>query len=134
MEGAAAGALLHAGLHRVHFERRAAEGLAQGGGVAPHVRAANPHFLPLSLPLSTHHAPRTTHHDHAPRTTHHSPLTPHYRYVLAAYSLNGTYLGLRELSDELQLCSGKAEDPTAYLKFGVGLKVECSLMRTLCPA
>ena len=45
--------------------------------------------------------------------------------MLAAYSLNGTYLGLRELSDELQLCSGKAEDPTAFLKFGVGLKVEC---------
>mgnify|MGYP002836035031 CR=1 FL=1 len=50
--------------------------------------------------------------------------------MLAAYSLNGTYLGLRELSDELQLCSGKAEDPTAFLKFGVGLTVECSLIRT----
>ena len=44
------------------------------------------------------------------------------RYVMAAYSLNGTYLGLRELGDELQLCSGKAEDPTAFLQFGVGLE------------
>ena len=48
-------------------------------------------------------------------------------YVMAAYSLNGTYLGLRELGDELQLCTGKAEDPTAFLQFGVGLEVECSL-------
>jgi len=46
---------------------------------------------------------------------------------MAAYSLNGTYLGLRELGDELQLCTGKAEDPTAFLQFGVGLEVECSL-------
>ena len=48
-------------------------------------------------------------------------------YVMAAYSLNGTYLGLRELGNELQLCTGKAEDPTAFLQFGVGLEVECSL-------
>ena len=41
---------------------------------------------------------------------------------MAAYSLNGTYLGLRELGDELQLCTGKAEDPTAFLQFGVGLE------------
>ena len=102
-------------------------------GEASRLTYVLPTLTPYRAPRTAHRAPpRTTH--RAPRTMHRAPLTSYCRYVLAAYSLNGTYLGLRELSDELQLCSGKAEDPTAYLKFGVGLKVECSLMRTLCPA
>jgi hypothetical protein len=92
-------------------------------GEASRLTYVLPTFTPYHAPRTTHHAPRTTH--RAPRTAHRAPRTPCYSYVLAAYSLNGTYLGLRELSDELQLCSGKAEDPTAFLKFGVGLKVEC---------
>jgi len=47
------------------------------------------------------------------------------KYMVASYSLNGTYLGLAELSDELQLCTGVARDATAYLTFGTGMTVDC---------
>ena len=49
------------------------------------------------------------------------------RYVLAAYSLNGTYLGLTELKSQLQLCTGGASNPTAYLDFGTSMKLECNV-------
>ena len=49
------------------------------------------------------------------------------RYVLAAYTLNGTFVGLHELADELQLCSGGASNPSAYLDVGTGLRVQCDV-------
>ena len=49
------------------------------------------------------------------------------KYMIASYSLNGTYLGLSELSDELQLCTGVARDTTAYLTFGTGMTVDCTV-------
>lgn len=49
------------------------------------------------------------------------------RYVLASYSLNGTYLGLSELSDQLQLCAGGAHNPTAFLDFGTSMRLTCNV-------
>ena len=48
-------------------------------------------------------------------------------YLLAGYTLNGTYLGLSELTTELQLCTGGAADPTAFLDFGTGQKITCNV-------
>jgi len=48
-------------------------------------------------------------------------------YVLAAYTLNGTFLGLQPLTQQLQLCTGVAKNPAAFLKVGTALKVSCSL-------
>eukprot|EP00965_Chrysotila_dentata_P224769 6194377-Pleurochrysis_carterae.AAC.1 len=48
-------------------------------------------------------------------------------YELATYSLNGSYIGLTPLTTQLQLCTGRAADPTAFLDFAHGLEVRCEL-------
>ena len=49
------------------------------------------------------------------------------RYVLASYSLNGTFLGLEELTHQLQLCTGGARAPSAYLDFGTSMRISCEV-------
>ena len=49
------------------------------------------------------------------------------RYLLAAYSTNGTYLGLQELTTQLQLCRGGAADPAAFLDVGTDMRVACDV-------
>ena len=49
------------------------------------------------------------------------------RYVLAGYSLNGTYQGLVELSDQLQLCAGGGASATSYLDFGTDFALTCAV-------
>lgn len=44
--------------------------------------------------------------------------------VLAAYALNGTFLGLKPLEDVMQLCKTDA-DPTQFLKFGSNYQKSC---------
>ena len=49
------------------------------------------------------------------------------RYLLASYSLNGTYLGLTDLASQLQLCESGAEDPSAWLNVGNDFRVSCNV-------
>lgn len=52
------------------------------------------------------------------------------RYVLAPYSLNGTFLGLVELTNQLQLCTGGASSPSSFLNFGTALQIACNVPPT----
>lgn len=49
------------------------------------------------------------------------------KYVVAAYAINGTFLGMQPFAEQLQLCTGVAADPSAFLRVGTALKVSCSL-------
>ncbi|KAL1495402.1 hypothetical protein AB1Y20_016770 [Prymnesium parvum] len=49
------------------------------------------------------------------------------QYMLAAYSLNGTYLGLSVLDAQLQLCSGISRHPSAFRSVGTSQRLACDL-------
>ena len=52
------------------------------------------------------------------------------RFVLAPYSLNGTFLGLVELTTQLQLCTGGASSPQAFLNFATSMRITCDVPPT----
>eukprot|EP00003_Mantamonas_plastica_P003858 TRINITY_DN13032_c0_g2_i5.p1 TRINITY_DN13032_c0_g2~~TRINITY_DN13032_c0_g2_i5.p1 ORF type:complete len:838 (-),score=230.14 TRINITY_DN13032_c0_g2_i5:794-3010(-) len=52
-------------------------------------------------------------------------LTAQLTFVLATYSLNGTFLGMNNLTSELQFCEGKATTLKNFLRFGFSYENEC---------
>ena len=52
------------------------------------------------------------------------------QFVIASYSLNGTFLGLNNLTDQLQLCGGKSSDvdiTTSFLNYGTSFENKCTV-------
>ena len=60
------------------------------------------------------------------QTEEHSTVS-NMRYLLAKYAFNGTFLGLEELTDQLQLCSGDPAKTDDFLRFGTTYVNECEL-------
>ncbi|KNC46586.1 meckelin [Thecamonas trahens ATCC 50062] len=49
------------------------------------------------------------------------------RYVLAGYSINGTLVSVRDVSDQLQLCQERRSIASRWRRFGTNLYQECVL-------
>ena len=48
------------------------------------------------------------------------------KFKLAEYDLEGNYLGMKELKDQLFLCETPREDVDRLLSFGITVQQECS--------
>ena len=46
-------------------------------------------------------------------------------FKLAAYHLNGTFMGFEELTNQLQLCSSGRKDGMEFRRFGVSVNIDC---------
>eukprot|EP01137_Pigoraptor_chileana_P006845 Opistho-2@51671 len=51
--------------------------------------------------------------------------TSYLNFILAAYALNGTFLGYQQLGSQLQLCEASSTVSRAYLEFGLPYELAC---------
>ena len=49
------------------------------------------------------------------------------RFRLARHSLNGTFLGMVNLTSQLQLCSAHPDKVTSFLRFGTTYENKCRI-------
>ncbi len=54
----------------------------------------------------------------------------HLRFVLYAYTLNGTFIGTQDLDNQLQLCPRDPAFRTTYLNFGSNFQSACNINST----
>ena len=50
-----------------------------------------------------------------------------FKYFISTYHLNGTYMGIRKLKDELFLCPHSVNDVAQFNSFGTSFKSSCEV-------